>query len=81
MSYCNTVWNYLQKHGSVTAKKIEELTNTTCSHDVIRQIRKKYGYDILTFEDKKKVKKFIENGKEVKQTIQYREWFLRKMEG
>ena len=77
MSYSNTVYNYLVKNGSVTAKKIEELTGTTCSHGVIRDIRKKYGYDILTFEDRKKVRKTIENGKEIKQTICYREWFLR----
>lgn len=79
MSYGDKVWGYLIKYGSITAKGIESLTGTTCPHSVIRQIRKKYGYDILTFEDKKKVKKVVENGKEVKQTICYREWFLAKL--
>jgi len=79
MSYGEKVWQHLQKHGSITAKGIEELTGTVCPHSVIRDIRKKYGYDILTFEDKKKVRKVIEDGKEKKQTIHYREWFLAKL--
>ena len=77
MSYGDKVWAHLQKHGSITAKGIESITGTTCPHGVIRDIRKKYGYDILTFEDRKKVRKTIENGKEIKQSICYREWFLR----
>lgn len=81
MSYGDKVWAHLQQHGSITAKGIEELTGTTCSHSVIRDIRKKYGDDILTFEDKKKIKKVIEDGKEKKQTIQYRVWFLKKFQG
>lgn len=81
MSYSNTVYNYLEKNGSVTAKKIEELTGTTCSHSVIRDIRKKYGYDIITFVDRLKTKKVIENGKEIKITKRYREYFLNKCEG
>lgn len=79
MSYGEKVWAHLQKHGSITSKGIEQLTGTVCPHSVIRDIRKKYGYDILTYEDKTKVKKIIENGKEVKQTIRYREWFLNKL--
>jgi hypothetical protein len=79
MSYGDKVWAHLQKYGSITANGIHSLTGTTSPHSVIRDIRKKYGYDILTFEDKKKVRKVMENGKEIKQTILYREWFLRKM--
>lgn len=81
MSYGDKVWAHLQKHGSITAKEISDITNTTCPHSVIRDIRKKYGYDILTFEDRKKKRKTVENGKVVTQTICYREWFLRKIEG
>lgn len=81
MSYGDKIWHYLQKYGSITAKGIEKLTGTTCPHGVIRQIRKKYGYDILDYTDYKKTRKVIENGKEIKQTIQYREWFLKKMAG
>ena len=77
MSYGDKVWKHLQKHGSITAKGIEDITGTTCPHDVIRQIRRKYGYDILTFEDKKKTKKVVEDGKQRTVTIQYREWFLK----
>ncbi|MBO7735047.1 MAG: hypothetical protein J6S67_20965 [Methanobrevibacter sp.] len=81
MSYGDKVWAHLQKYGSITAKGVEDITGTTCPHGVIRDIRKKYGYDCITFEDRKKVKKFIEDGKEIARTIVYREWFLRKMEG
>lgn len=81
MSYGEKVWRYLLQHGSITAKGITDLTNTTCPHSVIRDIRKKYGEDILTFEDKKKKRRTVENGKVVTQTICYREWFLKKIEG
>lgn len=77
MSYGDKVWVHLQKHGSITAKGIEAITNTTCPHDVIRKIREKYGYDILDFKDIKKTIKTIENGKEVIKHKKYREWFLR----
>ena len=80
MSYGKKVWAHLQKYGSITAKGVEDITGTTCPHGVIRDIRKKYGYDILTFEDKKKIRFVMEDGKKKKQTIQYREWFLRKLE-
>ena len=80
MSYGDKVWQHLQQYGSITAKGIEEITGTTCPHGVIRDIRNKYGYDRLTWEDRKKVRKVTENGKEIKQTILYREWFLKKIE-
>ena len=81
MSYGDKVWKHLQKHGSITAKGIEDLTGTVCPHSVIRDIRKKYGYDCLTYEDRKKIKKTFEDGREIKQTIIYREWFLKGFEG
>lgn len=81
MSYGDKIWQYLQKYGSITAKGIEQVTGTTCPHSVIRDIRKKYGYDCLTFEDKVKVKTEVIDGKEVKRRMQYREWFIRKLEG
>lgn len=81
MSYGDKVWAHLQKHGSITAKGIEDITGTTCPHGVIRDIRKKYGYDCLTYEDKKKKRKVVENGKIVTQSIWYREWFLKGFEG
>jgi hypothetical protein len=81
MSYGDRVWAHLQKYGSITAKGIENITGTTCPHGVIRDIRKKYGYDIITFVDRLKTKKVIENGKEIKITKRYREYFLNKCEG
>lgn len=81
MSYGDRVWAHLQKYGSITAKGIENITGTTCPHSVIRDIRKKYGADIITFVDHLKTKKVIENGKETKITKRYREYFLKKCEG
>lgn len=79
MSYREIVWEYLKKNGPVTSKKIEQLTGTVCSHSVIRDIRKKYGYDILGFEDIRKVKKVVVDGREIRQSKVYRKWFLQKL--
>lgn len=81
LSYTDICWQYLNKFGSITAKAITNLTGTTCPHDVIRKIRQRYGANILTFEDVKKVKKYVENGKERTEKKTYRIWFLQKMEG
>lgn len=80
MSYGDKVWKFLLKNGSITAKGIEDLTGTVCAHSVIREIRKKYGYDCLGFNDKIKKRKVIENGKIKTETKRYREWFLTKLE-
>ena len=80
MSYSDKVWKFLQKNNYVTSKKIEELTGTVCAYSVIRDIRKKYGYECLGFKDKIKKRKFIENGKIKTETKRYREWFLKKLE-
>jgi len=80
MSYGDRVWAHLQKYGSVTSKGIEDITGTVCPHSVIRDIRKKYGYDCLTFEKRKSVKKIVEDGKVIKKPFYYYEWFLKKLE-
>ena len=81
MSYWNTVWQHLLVHGSVTSKQIEDMTGTVCPHDVIRQIRRKYGFDIFDIKDTQKIEKTIVDGKELKQYKWHREWFLKKLEG
>lgn len=78
MSYADTCWNYLQKHGFITAWAIHTLTGTTCPHDVIRQLRNKHGVNIFTFKDVKKTNTYIENGKERKETKIFRVWYLNK---
>lgn len=81
MSYWNTVWQHLLVHGSVTSKEIEDMTGTVCPHDVIRQIRRKFGYDILEVCDTHKTVKAIDNGKEISRHNWHRKWFLKKLEG
>lgn len=78
MSYADICWNFLQKHGFITAWQIHILTRCTAPHGVIRDIRKKYGYDILTFKDVKKTNTYIENGKEKRETKTYRIWYLNR---
>ena len=76
MTYAEICWEYIKKHGFITAWAIHTLTRTTCPHDVIRQLRKKYGEDIFTFKDIKKTNTYMENGKEKKETKTYRIWYL-----
>lgn len=78
MSYTDTCWEYIKQHGFITAWAIHTLTKTTCPHSVIRDIRKKFGYDILTHKDVKKTRTYTENGKEKKETKTYRIWYLAK---
>jgi hypothetical protein len=72
---------YLQKHGEITNKGIEQLTGTTCPHDIIRKIRNKYGAGIILHEDIWKKKKVKIDGKEVNHSCWFRRYFLNKMEG
>lgn len=78
MSYADKCWGYLQKYGFITAWAIHTLTKTTAPHSVIRDIRKKYGEDILSFKDIKKTRTYTENGKEKRETKTYRIWYLNK---
>ena len=75
-SYADTCWEYLNKRGYITAWVIHTLTGTTCPHDVIRSIRRKHGYDKLTFKDVKKSRTYIEAGKERKETKTFKIWYL-----
>ena len=77
MSYVDICWQFLQEHGYITAWTIFVKCNTTCPHGVIRDIRKKYGQDILTHKDVKKTRTYTENGKEKKETKVHRIWYLR----
>lgn len=76
-SYTDICWQYLKKYGFITAWAIHNLTKTTCPHSIIRNIRQKYGYDILTFKDIKKTKTYQENGKDRRETKTYRIWYLK----
>lgn len=76
MSNMSVVWEYLKKYGQVTNKKIEKLTGTTCPHDVIRQIRKKYGAGVIEHEDIYKKEKRIVDGKERIQSRWFRVYSL-----
>ena len=78
MSYADICWEYLKKYGFITAWAIHTLTGTTCSHDVIRQLKRKYGENIFTHKDVTKKQKYIENGKERIKSKTYRIWYLEK---
>ena len=80
MSYADICWDFLNKHGYITAWIIHVKTQTTCPHDVIRQIRKKYGDNILSYKDVKKTNTYMENGVEKKETKTHRIWYLNKEE-
>lgn len=82
MSKNERVWQYLKAKGSITNLEIQKIFHSTCPHSIIRDLRKKYGY--ATISDKwvtKMRKEYNGSGKEVKVTIRFKEYFLKKMEG
>lgn len=71
------VWNKLKQQGEITSIEIIDITNTTCPHGIIRQLRKRYGYAYISDEWQQKTKKVIgENGKTQKVTVRYKRYFL-----
>ena len=74
------VWNKLQKDGEITSLEIIDMTSTTCPHDIIRQLRNRYGYASISDEWKQKTKKIKGlDGKIQTITRRYKRYFLEKL--
>lgn len=64
----------------VTCSDIIELTNTTCPHSVIRQLRKIFGYDYILDREVKFFRTFYkDNGQPYKVSDTYKQYFLNKV--
>ena len=76
------VWQYLNDRGSITNYEIQNRFYSTCPHSIIRDLRKKYGYETISDRWITKMRKeYNGEGKEIKVTMRYKEYFLKKMEG
>lgn len=76
------VLEHLQKHGSITSLDMFEKFYICSPQAVIRNLRKKFGYDYI--DDlwvTKKRKERTTDGKERTVSIRYKSYFLKKMEG
>ena len=71
------------KHGSITARKMAERPFfINAPHSIIRDLREKYGANMILDEWITKTRKEYDGeGKEVKVTARYKKYFLTKMEG
>jgi hypothetical protein len=83
MSQAKKVWEYLLKCGFITARKMAvHPFYINAPHSVIRDLRKKYGAEMILDEWVTKTRKvYYGNGKEEKVTIRFKKYFLAKMEG
>ena len=48
MSKSDELIEYLRENGNITAIEIMQKFNTTCPHSLIRDARRKLGYDRIT---------------------------------
>ena len=83
MSQAKKVWEHLLEYGFITARRMAvHPFYINAPHSVIRDLRKKYGAEMILDEWIKKTRKeFNGNGKEEKVTIRFKKYFLAKMEG
>ena len=76
------VLEHLQKHGSITSLDMFEKFYICSPQAVIRNLRKKFGYDYINdLWVTKTRKERTTEGKERKVSIRYKQYFLAKMEG
>lgn len=82
MTQSRRVLEHLRKHGKITSLEMFDRFYICCPQAVIRDIRKRYGYDYVTDLWVTKVRKEkLENGKERKISVRYKEYFLNKLAG
>ena len=83
MSQAEKVWEHLLKCGFITTRKMAvHPFYINAPHSVIRDLRKKYGAEMILDEWIKKTRKeYNGNGKEEKVTIRFKKYFLAKIEG
>lgn len=75
------VLEHLKKHGSITSLEMFDKFYICCPQGVIRNIRKRFGYDYI--EDlwhTKTRKERDDKGKERTVSIRYKQYFLKKFE-
>ena len=82
MTQSRRVLEHLQKHGNITSLEMFDKFYICCPQSVIRDIRKKYGYDYVTdLWVTKKRKERTETGKERTVSVRYKQYFLNKLAG
>lgn len=75
------VWDYLNKHGSITSYDMFEKFNICRASARIFDLRKIYGKDAIISKPESKMRKEYDGeGKEYKVSVNYVRYFLAKME-
>lgn len=76
------VLKHLEQHGSITSLEMFDKFYICCPQGIIRNIRKKFGYDYIAdlWCSKKRTEKNSE-GKERTVTVRYKQYFINKMAG
>lgn len=76
------VWEYLNKHGSITSYDMFDKFNICRASARIFDLRKQYGKDsIISKRESKMRKEYDGEGKEYKVSVNYVRYFLSKFEG
>lgn len=76
------VWEYLNKHGSITSYDMFDKFNICRASARIFDLRKRYGKDaIISKRESKMRKEYDGEGKEYKVSVNYVRYFLSKFEG
>lgn len=74
------VLEHLKQHGSITSLEMFDKFFICCPHGIIRNIRKKFGYDYISdLWCLKKRKEKTSEGKERTVTVRYKQYFINKM--
>ena len=82
MTHESDIFNHLLKFGSITSLEIANRYYITAPHGVIRDLRKRLGYDAITDEWQTKKKVVVQNNGKLKEvTVRYKRYFLQKFEG
>lgn len=74
------VLEYLKKHGSITSLEMFDKFYVCCPHSIIRNIRKRFGYDYIeALGCSKQRKEFDDKGNERTVNVRYKQYFLKKL--
>lgn len=73
-TYTDKVLKYLKEKGEITHLEIVKLTNTTCSHDIIRKLKQKVNLLDEWVTVRKKV--VLPSGKEIPVSKKFKKYYL-----
>ena len=74
MNKVKEVEKYLMTYGKISALEIQQLYYSTCPHSIIRDLRKKHGYNTIEDIWVTKSRKVQEDGSERTETIRYKQY-------